>query len=243
MEEKLKKLDVSKRIITFVVIVLSILIIGTAGFMIIGFSLKDSFMMTLESLSFMFRTDSGAAKVLEILLAIFGVITLGWILTNFLEIFTSGSFTEYLKTSLLLSNMKKMRNHYIIAGGGRVGEEIASKLRKTKKQYIIIEKDSNKVEKLKKRGFNVITGDVTDSDYSDLIDAGIKNAKTIISTLPETEKNLLFTMSAKEINPKIDVFARADNPAFVSKLKKAGAKTVVVPEITAAERFLEAIDK
>lgn len=241
MEEKLKKTDISKKIITFIIIVLSILIIGTAGFMIIGSSLKDSFMMTLESLSFMFRTDNGTAKVLEILLAIFGVITLGWILTNFLEIFASGGFTEYLKTSLLLSNLKKMKNHYIIAGGGRVGEEIAFKLRKNKKQYIIIEKDSNKVDKLKKKGFNVITGDVTDSDYSDLIDAGIKNAKTIISTLPETEKNLLFTMSAKEINPKIDVFARADNPAFVSKLKKAGAKTVVVPEIAAAEKFLESI--
>jgi len=241
MEEKLKKTDISKKIITFLLIVLSIFIIGTAGFKIMGFSLKDSFMRTLESLSFMFQTDSGAAKVLEILLAIFGVITLGWILTNFLEIFASGGFTEYLKTSLLLSNLKKMKNHYIIAGGGRVGEEIAFKLRKDKKQYIIIEKDSNKVDKLKKKGFNVITGDVTDSDYSDLIDAGIKNAKTIISTLPETEKNLLFTMSAKEINPKIDVFARADNPAFVSKLKKAGAKTVVVPEIAAAKEFLEAI--
>ena len=59
--------------------------------------------------------------------------------------------------------------------------------------------------------------------------------------MPETEKNLLVTMTAKELNPKIDVYARSDNPAFIEKLKKAGAKLVINPELAAAEKFLETI--
>jgi len=241
--EKLKQ-DIEKRIKTFFILVVSILIFGVIGFMIITHSsLEESFMMTLESLSFMFRNAEGVAKVLQIFLAIFGVMTFGWIITNFFELVVSGKLSEYLKTSRFLSKMKKMKQHYIIAGGGRVGEELAKELSVKKKQYIIIEKDEKKVEKLKNKGFNAIQGDVTDSDSSDLIEAGIKSAKAIISTLPETEKNLLFTMSAKEINPDIEVLARADNPAFINKLKKAGAKIVIVPEIAAAEKFLEEINK
>ena len=85
-------------------------------------------------------------------------------------------------------------------------------------------------------------GDVTDSDASDLIEAGIKNAKAIILAMPETEKNLLVTMAIKEINPDVEIYARADNQAFASRLKKAGAKVVINPEIAAAERFLKELD-
>jgi voltage-gated potassium channel len=240
VEKNIKELP--KRIFIFLILLVFLLAFGTIGFKAIEkISFEQAFSRTMGTLAFRFEAEQGISKALEIFLSIFGLLTIWWIFWSFFDLLLTGNLTEYLKTSRFLHKVKKMRNHYIIAGGGRVGEEIAFKLKKDKKQYIIIEKDSGKVDKLKKKGFNVIAGDVTNSDYSDLIDAGIKNAKTIISTLPETEKNLLFTMSAKEINPRIDIFARADNPAFASKLKKAGAKTVVVPEIAAAKEFLESI--
>jgi Trk K+ transport system NAD-binding subunit len=48
-------------------------------------------------------------------------------------------------------------------------------------------------------------------------------------------------MIARELNKDIDIYARCDKPAFVSKLKKAGAKIVVVPEIVAADKIIDAI--
>ena len=231
--------DLPRKFLIFILLILSLFTIGTVGFMIIkDLSFSSALMRTLETLAFMFKDDTGIVKFLEIFLALFGVMLIWWIFWTSFDILISGGFSEYLKTRKFLSIITKMRNHYIIAGGGRVGEEIARELIKKKKSFIIIEKDKDKVLKLRKMGFLAIQGDVTEGDSSDLIKAGIKNAKVIILAMPETEKNLLMTMTSKELNPKIDVLARADNPAFVSKLKKAGAKVVIVPEIAAADKMI-----
>ena len=132
-----------------------------------------------------------------------------------------------------------MRNHYIIAGGGREGEEIASKLKARKKECIIIEKDEKTAEKLKEKGFFVENKDVTNEEV--LKEANLKEAKALILTLPEVEKNLLVILTAKQISPETEIYARCDKPSFASKLKKAGAKVVVVPEIEAANKILDEI--
>jgi voltage-gated potassium channel len=240
MEEKTKVEELTNKIKILLILVASMFLIGIIGFMLIkDFSIQEAAVLTLQSMAFMFEEETGVAKGLEIFIALFGVVILGLILESVIEIFLGGKFSEYLKTSNILSKVRKMRKHYIIAGGGRVGEELANDLIRANRDYVIVEKDAEKVSKLRKKGYSIMKGDVTDADNSDLIDAGIKNAKAIILAMPETEKNLLMTMTAKEINPDIDVYARADNPAFVSKLKKAGAKTVINPEVAAAERFAQ----
>lgn len=232
-----------RKIFVFIIILFFIFLIGTTGFVLVkGLSFKNAIMMTLQSMAFMFTEERGLAKGLQIFLAIFGVMTLGWIISNALNLILEGHFSEYLKTRTTSFNLRNMKNHYIIAGGGRVGEELAKELMQKKKECVIIEKDANKIQALNKKGFLTIHGDVTDSDFSDLIEAGIKKAKAIILAMPETEKNLLMTMTAKELNSSIEVYARADNPAYASKLKKAGAKVVINPETAAAERFIESIE-
>lgn len=242
MKEKPEIKELPKKLIIFFVAVVALFAVGSIGFMLLKhLSFSDSLMRTLETLAFMFEDDTGTARILEVFLALFGVMIVWWIFWSLFDIILAGNLTEYLKTRSFLSSIRKMKNHYIVAGGGRVGEELALELAKKKKSYIIIEKEEDKVEKLKQKGFNIIQGDVTEADNSDLIRVGIKQAKTIILAMPETEKNLLMTMTAKELNPKIEVLARADNPAFVSKLRKAGAKTVIVPEIAAADEFMKQI--
>ena len=103
-------------------------------------------------------------------------------------------------------------------------------------QIIDLEKTA---EKLKQKGYFVESKDVTDEEV--LKEANISEAKVLILTLPEVEKNLLITITAKELNPKIEIYARCDKPSFASKLKRAGAKKVVVPEIEAANKILEEI--
>ena len=230
----------------FIFFVSVLFVLFASGLVLFIFIEKNSFsqsiVKTIETFIFIIHAKEGISRNLEIILALFGVILIWWTIWSIFDLFLEGSVSAYLKTSKFSSRLKKMRKHYIIAGGGRVGEEIARNLIKDKKPYIIIEKDEAKVSKLRKKGFDTILGDVTDSDSSDLIKAGIKKARVIILAMPETEKNLLVTMTAKELNPDIEVYARADNPAFATKLKKAGAKVVIVPEIAAAEKFLKEID-
>jgi len=234
--------EVPKKIKIFVSLFIFIIALGVIGFICIeGLTVKQAFIETAESFAFIFHAEAGLGRALEIFLSLFGVFLLWWIFWGFFDIVSEGSLSEYLKTSGLFSRLGKMKDHYIIAGGGRVGEEMAQSFSKSKKPFIMIEKDEEKVSKLKKKGFAVLHGDVEEPDEEVLKQANVKDAKAIILAMPETEKNLLVTLMAKEINPNIDVYARADNAAFVSKLKKAGAKTVIVPEVAAAEKLLKEI--
>jgi voltage-gated potassium channel len=238
--DKITFREFPRRIEIFFILLVSLLLLSTLAFKFINnITFHDAFVMTAETLAFIYHSHSGLGKALEIFLSIFGVFLLWWILWGIFDLLLEGNFTKYLKIRRTMYKLEKMRNHYIIAGGGRVGEEIVKYLLKEKKDYVIIERDVSTVNKLKKEGLFVIYGDVTNEDV--LKQAGIKDAKVIILAMPETEKNLLVTMIAKEINPKLEIHARADKPAFVSKLKKAGAKIVVVPEVVAAEKFIEAI--
>ena len=232
-----------KRVLIFFVLIVILFLVGTLGFKYsMNLSLSDAFIMTLETLAFMFHAESGFGKFLEIFLAIFGVFLIWWILWGLFDMLLEGNLGEYLKITKSLNKLSKMRNHYIIAGGGRVGEDLALHFCDNKKECIIIEKNEETMKKLKKnKNFFVMQGDVTDENV--LKQAKIQDAKAIILAMPETEKNLLVTMIAKELNPNIEIYARADKPAFVNKLKKAGAKVVVVPETVAAEKFLQEINK
>ena len=133
--------------------------------------------------------------------------------------------------------MESMKNHIIIVGGGRVGEEIAQNLAKKKKDFIIIESDPKATACLRKSKYVFIEGDALNEDV--LKRAGIEKASKIILTLPKTEQNILITLTAKELNSKIEIHSRCESQSLVSKLKRAGAKVVIVPEIVAADTIAD----
>ena len=232
--------DIPKKLGIFLVSLIALFLFGTIGFVFLNnISINDAFVMTLESLAFMFHEDMGVTKFFEIFIALFGGFLFWWALWSIFDILVGGSLGDYIHAIRFSGRLKSMKNHYIVAGWGRVGEEIAKRLSAKKCDYVIIEKDRNKVKKIRKEKMNVIQGDAT--SMQTLQKANIENAKAIVLTLPETETNLLILMLAKELKPKIDVYARADNVEYMRALKGAGAKYVVVPELAAVEKLIEKI--
>ena len=135
--------------------------------------------------------------------------------------------------------LKKLNNHIIICGGGRVGEAVASKLKNIKDKFVIIEKNVNIVNHLIKQGYNVIEADALHEDI--LEEAGIKKARLLISVFGETERNVLATLTAKELNPNILIYARSDSLEYNKMLKKSGASYIISPELNSAEDLVNRI--
>lgn len=237
--KKLEELEeFPKKIKIFLWIIFYLLIFGSLGFKILSqLSFQDSFLKTLQTLAFMFEEDpSIGERLLEIFLAIVGVFLIWWVLWSVADMLLDGNLRKYLKSRLNNIKIMELTDHIIIAGGGRVGEEIARILNEKKEKFVILEKDPGVIENLKKKKYLLIEGNA-DHD-SILLEAGIKKAKKLIITLPKTETNILITLSAKELNPDIEIHARAEHNKFISKLKKAGAKVVVVPEIEAGNKLV-----
>ena len=73
-----------------------------------------------------------------------------------------------------------------------------------------------------------IKGDGTKDEM--LLEAGIKNARALITTLPVDADNLFVVLSAKQLNPAITIISRASQDSSVNKLKIAGANNVIMPD-------------
>ena len=140
-----------------------------------------------------------------------------------------------------MNQIKKLKNHYIICGGGRVGYHIAELLKKQNKKCVILEKDEFAINQLRKKGFLVYEGDSLEEDT--LKEVNIKSAKALISVLPESEKNVLVILTAKELNKDLKIYARSHKEEYIKKMKKAGADFVVTPEISCAQEIIKLCKK
>ena len=140
-----------------------------------------------------------------------------------------------------MKKVRQLRNHYIICGGGRVGSHVADLLMQQHKKYVIVDRDDSLVRHLQSQGYVATEGDAMDE--KNLREMGLLHAKALIAVLPEIEKNILTVLTAREVRPDIPIYARADRPHMVKKLKNAGANHIVMPEVVCAEEIMHEIAK
>ncbi len=214
--------------------VLFSVVIGIAGYIIIeGYTFVEAFYMTMITITTAGYlevhplSDSGRIFTSFYLVTNIGIFFYG--ATTILGIVIEGEFKNFYKNFNVKKKISELKNHVIVCGYGRNGKQVCMELKDDNHPYMIIEKRVNIVEELKADEKNLfIEGDATEEEV--LIDAGIRNAKAIITTLPEDPDNVYVVLTARELNPSITIISRASNESSVNKLKRAGANNVIMPE-------------
>jgi voltage-gated potassium channel len=211
------------------------------GYMLLArVSFKDAILMAFETLAFehvAIATVVGRAFQLSIL--VFGGFILWFTLWTLFDLIIEGKLRDYLGEVIIMNKVRHMKKHYIICGGGRVGRHLVDLFIKNKMPYVLVDIDENTVRTLKRHKYDVVEADVTEEET--LKKANIKEAKALIAVLPEIEKNIVLALTAKEMNPQIKVYARAEHEELVNRLRKAGADYVIMPEVICAENIMQKI--
>lgn len=129
-----------------------------------------------------------------------------------------------------MTAIDKLNRHVIVCGFGRNGQQAAKTLGYHYQQYIVIENDDEVMDRVvdEQPGLTYIIGDSTDDDV--LIRAGIHRAKALITTLPADADNVFIVLSARSLNPAIQIISRASEKNSYAKLVKAGADSVIMPD-------------
>lgn len=148
-------------------------------------------------------------------------------ITSITTFVVGGQYRKHLREYKMTQQLKKMKDHVIICGYGRVGSQVASDLRSNGIEYVILEKDEHLISH-QDDDTSFLYGDSTDDEI--LKRASIGTAKAIITCLPKDADNLYVVLSARQFNSEVLIVSRASAPSSVSKLKFAGADNVIMPD-------------
>jgi voltage-gated potassium channel len=136
---------------------------------------------------------------------------------------------------------QELENHVIVCGYGVVGGKVVEKLVSRDTRFIIIDNDPKKIARVNELGYAVIEGDATHSKV--LKDAGIERAKAIAICLDDDAKNLFAVLTARDINKKIFIAARANDEFVREKLIEAGADYIVMPQRAASAEIIKELER
>jgi voltage-gated potassium channel len=212
-----------------------IIVAGLVGYMTIeDFTFAEALYMTTITITTtgfdVVRPLSEAGRLFTTVLLIFSWAAFAFVLTRITQYIISGEINKFFKTRKLMAALSKMSDHVVVCGFGRNGQQAAHTLRVHGQPFVVIEQDEEVVEDelLEHPDLIYVIGNSTDDDV--LVRAGIQKAKALITTLPDDADNVFIVLSARDLNPNIQIISRASGNSSVLKLKKAGADNVIMPD-------------
>lgn len=217
-----------------------VVMVGTAGFMYLeDWDVLDSLYMTVITLSTVgfgeVRTLHAESRLFTIVLIMFGVGLGGLIATSLGRLIIEGQFKEIVLRRKMEKRLKNLTGHFIVAGYGRVGRQVARQFNEQKVPFVVVEKSDKAIEDLLGEDVLCVQGDATSEDI--LHKVRIETAKTLISTLPDEAQNVYLALTARHMCPELNIIARADFEEGEKKLIRAGANNVVIPHILGGVRM------
>ena len=123
-----------------------------------------------------------------------------------------------------------LRTHVVIAGFGRVGAAVATRLEAAGQPYIAVDLDPHRVAQAQQRGRPVYYGDATRPEILDVVH--VERARSVVVALDNPRAALTLVALLNYIFPDLTVHARARDEAHARELEQAGAHAVV-PELVA----------
>jgi voltage-gated potassium channel len=220
--------------------------IGTIVFHVLeGWSIVDSFYVTAQTVTTVGFGDLAPGTFYgRVFASVFMLLSVGVVLYALTSTVQSIVQSEMLSTFGQLRRslkMSKLRDHFIICGAGRVGSNLILGLQGANDPFIVIESDPKKVEELTDQGIPVLVRDATLEQS--LREAGVEHARGLATCLPDDADNVYVVLTARDLNPKLHIVARAAAEQAESKLIRAGANRVVAPTIIGGHRMAMALTK
>ncbi len=205
-------------------------VIGAIGYMLIEhWSALDTFYMSVITISTVgygeVKPLSPAGRLFTIGLIVTGVGSAIYLFTVIGELVIEGSLKEFLGKSAMNRKIHNLQGHVIVCGFGRFGRAVVEELIRDMVPMAVIETDPAKQADLDTAGVLHVMGSALEDSV--LENAGIGSARAIVVATGSDADNVYITLSAREKNPRILIYARGDSDAGLRRLKLAGADQVV----------------
>ncbi len=225
-------------------------LIGTVGYMFIGQPTAtwiDSFyftFITVATIGFGETIDLSThpmGRLFTVFIAVIGIGAMSYLFSTLVALLVESDLNTDLRKKRMEKAIARLSGHYIVCGIGRVGSNVASELRKTKRTFVVIEADRDALDHWLEQdpATLYLHGDAADDDALQF--AGVKAAAGVFAVTGDDSHNLMVSLSVKLLNPKARVVARMHDIRNAAKARRAGADEVVSPDFTGGMRIASAM--
>lgn len=108
----------------------------------------------------------------------------------------------------MLKAIAQLSDHYIVCGIGRVGTTVTHELAMTGRPFLVVDIDRNRIDEHREHNPNVVFLHGDAAEDAVLAEAGIARAAGVFAITGDDAKNLVISLSAKQLNPAARVVAR-----------------------------------
>lgn len=235
-------MNLARRLAVIVGVFISILGIGTLGFHLIeGWPWLDSIYMsviTVTTVGFAeVRPPSTSGQIFTMLLIVLGVGGITYTFTAVTNYIIQGELQGIIEERRMNRTIRALKNHYVVCGYGEMGEEVCLELEREGCEVVVIDHDPSAYKAAKDAGHPAVQGDAGMDE--NLERAGIDRARGLVAATDDDATNLLVVLSARALNSKLNIVARANNAQSPDKLLRAGADRVLFPYSIAGRRLAQ----
>jgi voltage-gated potassium channel len=223
---------------------LGVAIAGTAGFHFIEhWSWFDGFYMVLITLTTIGYQEvhplTQAGRYLNVGIILAGVGLLFLIFGALGQALLEFEFNNLFGRRRMEREIGRLKGHYIICGAGRVGRAVARQLESNPAQFVILDSNEAKVERLREEtNWLIVHGDATLE--AQLHAARIEEAAGLVAATTTDATNTYVILTARSLNPTLKIIARASEEGAEKHMRTAGADQVISPYSFAGFRIAQA---
>lgn len=236
----------SESLLNALIGLLVIVAAGTFGYQAFeGWSLLDGLYMTVITITTIGYGEthplSPAGRIFTIILIFFGIGLVAYTFLAFTRFIVEGEIVQYFSRRRSMRAIHKIKDHFIVCGFGRMGSFICERLHEAGKGFVVVEKDPTVQEKVLQLGYLLSPGEATEENT--LKAAGALQARGLVAVLDSDAENVYTVLSSRELNPDLEIIARAAHEGAKKKLLRAGANRVISPYQIGGMRMLMSILK
>jgi voltage-gated potassium channel len=220
--------------------------VGTVGYRTIEgphWSYFDGFYMTAITLTTIGYGEthelSARGRLFTVILAYTGIFILAYFASELVRSVVTGELQDFIGRQRVADALDELKDHVIVCGYGRMGKTVCSELNQKKCHFVIIDNNAPLLADCPYEYGLPLNGDATADDT--LRRAGVDRAKALITVVASDAENLFITLSARLLNSKLSIIARAEEEGAEVKLRKVGANKIISPVTAGGHRAVQAV--
>jgi voltage-gated potassium channel len=218
----------------------AIMVIGVVGYIVFeGWSFTDALYMTVITVTTVgyreVRPLDTTGQLWTMVLLITGVGTLFYAAVSSVELVVEGAIRGYFGRRRMQAAVGKLNGHYILCGYGRVGRQVAREFARDGVPFVVVDQEPGIIEECLVEGYLALLGEASDDTV--LEEAGVRRARGLVAAVGSDADNVFVVLSARKLNPKLNIVARVSSDESAAKLEIAGADRTLSPYAVGGRRL------